>query len=272
MRANHLYQSPKRERGVITRGGCAMLFVLALAMPTEPVFAQQEADFQQLLADKAPAIVTVKFVLKVKSDWRDSEAEHEVTGAMIEPDGLVLCSNSMLSGFRPWSRGSGESATPTDIKVLVGDDTEGLDAQLVARDSELDLTWIRIDDSGDAKFAFIDLKPSAVPKVGERLYVVARLSKFLDRAPVVRESRVGGITSKPRPLYVPSRGTGTLGLPIFNAEGLAVGVAITQRPDSDEAGGGRSWQGASGVILPAAEVLKATQRAKEAAADEEEED
>ena len=48
-----------------------------------------EADFEKLSAEKSPAVVTVKFVLKFKSEQGDAENEGEATGVMIEPDGLI---------------------------------------------------------------------------------------------------------------------------------------------------------------------------------------
>jgi S1-C subfamily serine protease len=254
-----------------TRCGYAAIFVAALAMLSAPLYAQQEADFQKLLADKASAIVTVKFVLKVKSTWGESDNEQEASGVMIEPHGLVLCSNTMLGGYSVWARHAGGTSTPTDIKVLVGDDTEGLEAELIARDSELDLTWVRIKDPRDKEFTCVDLNASAAARIGERLYSVSRLGRYFDRVPFVSEGRVGGITSKPRRLYIPSDGAGALGLPVYNAAGNVIGVLVSQMPEPDEMeGAGSSWYYSSAMILPAPEVLKATRRAKEVAAHDEE--
>jgi S1-C subfamily serine protease len=263
-----------RKWGMVSVGCCAAALVTLLAILSPTAAAQQAEDFQKLLAEKAPAIVTVKFVLKMKGRWGETEDEREVSAAMIEPDGLVLCSNSMLGGFGRWGRTEGTTITPTDIKVLIGDDTEGRDAKLIARDSELDLTWIRIEDPGDGGFAFVDLSASNTPSIGEELYSIMRLGKYFDRVPVVREGRLGGITRKPRALYIPTSGGASVGLPVFNSKGAVVGVAIMQQPDPEETeGGGAGWYGPSRVILPAADAFKATKRAKEvAAADEGEEE
>ena len=251
------------------RAGVTVLTMLALLVA--PARAEQEADYQKLLADKGPATVTVKFVLKIKGGWGESEAEREVTGVVIAADGLVLCANSQLSGG-PWLRRSGGTATPTDIKVLIGDDTEGRDAKIIARDTELDLTWVRIEEPGDQKLALISMKESATPEIGERLYTVSRLAKYFDRIAVVREARLGGIATKPRKLYVPSGGSGELGLPVYNAKGEVVGVSISQMPDTDEMQPGGGFFGGEVLILPAEEVTKATRRALDAARDEDDEE
>ncbi len=243
---------------------------LGLPQPQAQAPGAQQADFQKLLADKTPAIVTIKFVLKTKSRWGESESESEATAVIVEPDGLILCSKTELGGYGGYFGGSSTS-TPTDIKVLIGDDTEGLEATLLARDSELDLIWLRIKDPGDRTFPCVDLHKSAVPEIGDRVYSVGRMGKYFDRIAVVREGRVGGVTVKPRKLYVPSNGGGDLGLPVYNARGELIGVPIRLRPDREEMEGASDLYGGWGLILPAEEVAKATQRAKEAVQQNEEE-
>ncbi len=249
----------------------AVLATPALGVPRPQAPGAQQADFQKLLADKTPAIVTLKFVLKTKSSWGESESESEATAVIVEPDGLILCSKTELGGYGGYF-GSSRTSTPTDIKVLIGDDTEGLEAALLARDSELDLIWLRIKNPGDREFPCVDLRKSAVPAIGDHIYSVSRMGKHFDRIAVVSEGRVGGVTVKPRKLYVPSGGGGDLGLPVYNARGELIGIPIRLRPDREEQEGASQMFGGWGLILPAEEVAKATQRAKEAAQQNEEED
>jgi S1-C subfamily serine protease len=259
------------RRGPTRVVSCAIVLAVTLPALTAPLQADEQAQFQKLLADAAPATVTIKFVLKTRSSWGESEDEREVSGVMIAPDGLVLCASSNLGADR-WMSRSGGTATPTDIKILVGDDTEGLDARLIARDSELDLSWLRIEDPGERKFAFVPLGEAPTPEIGERVYSVGRLGKYFDRAPVVREGRIGGITTKPRRLYYPTGDVGGLGLPCYDGRGEVIGVFVTQLPDPEEMeGAGSEWFGGYGLILPTTEVIKATRRAQEIAELDEEE-
>lgn len=278
--------------GYVSRGNwiTAVLLGAALLSMPAPARAGGESEYGKWLQEKSPPLVTIKFVLKVKmggmmGGMGDQESDSEITGVMIDPKGLVLCSNTQLGGIAGMMRrfmgpmGGGITATPTDIKVLVGDDTEGLEAKVVARDSELDLAWVQIEEPGDTKFSHCDFAKAATPKIGQRVFVVRRMGKFFDRVAAVSEGRVGGITTKPRDLYVPAGNLATaLGLPIFTTDGTVVGVAILQTPDAEEAGmDPMSMLGnifnmqdmMSGLILPAAEVVKATKRALETAEAEE---
>ena len=65
------------------------------------------------------------------------------------------------------------------------------------------------------------------------------------------------------------------GLPVFTADGTLLGLFVVQMPETQEAltaiASGNSMQDmAGGLILPTAEVAKATNRAKEMMAEEEE--
>ena len=262
----------------------AVILGSALLSAPATAGAADESEYQKWLEQKSPTLVTIKFVLKVKMGGMmggDQENDSEITGVMIDPKGLVLCSNTQLGGFTGVMRrfmgrmGGNITATPTDIKVLVGDDTEGLKAKLLARDSELDLAWVQIEEPGDAKFDHCDFTKAARPTIGQRLFAVRRMGKFFDRVAAVSEGRVGGITTKPRDLYVPGGNLATgLGLPVFTTDGTVVGVGIMQMPDAEDAemnpmsmlGNIFNMQDMmGGLILPAAEVVKATKRALQTA-------
>jgi hypothetical protein len=169
------------------------------------------------------------------------------------------------------------SATPEDIEVLVGDSTEGLSARLVARDSDLDLAWVQIDEP-PAGLAAIDLGAGVPAKIGEPFVAVRRMDKVFARAPALIEGRIGGETTKPRRLWVPAASPfGGHGLPVFNTEGALLGVTVMQFPDAEDTGGAgpmaslvqsaRLEEVLSAVILPAREVERATALAREMAAE-----
>ncbi len=261
---------------------------LAIALMLQAVpaaFASGEQPFPDLVAARSPSLVTVKFVLKIKmggamSAMGDTEAEQETTGAVVSRDGLVLCSNTQLSGMVGMMRrmiGSmGDvTATPSDLKVLIGDDHEGVDAELIARDTELDLAWIRIREPRSEGYDHVDFSQAGVCAVGDTVRGVRRMAKYFDRVPVVSEARVAAVTKKPRTLLVPSAALGTLGLPVYDGDGRVIGVSVLQVPDAEDTDGNpmamlsnlSSMEDVmSGLILPADEVVKATQRALESAA------
>jgi len=282
-------------RGLVL--GCAVAFGgLSASAQTAPATSDtlsrprsdQSNDLQKLIDTVAPKLVTVKFILKMEMGGQmgdygmgGEESEQEISGVLIDAKGLVLTSNTQLGGFAEMFRGmmgedAGITATPKDVKVLIGDDTEGLKAEVVARDRELDLAWVRIIETpaaADGKpktFDALDTSRPGSAKVGDKVYVVEKLGKFFDRAPIVIEDRVAGVTKKPRPLFVPmGMLSASMGKPVFTADGALLGMVVMQAPDADAGGGFGGFdemRAFSGMILPAGEIAKATERALATAA------
>jgi len=249
-------------------GACVAAGLGFLAV--SPARGDDVAIFKKLLEQRGPSVVTLKFVLKIKGGGGEQESETEISGVMIDPKGLVICSGTQTGGFnesmrRRIGRGGDFSVTPTDMKVLIGDDSEGVEAKIVARDTDLDLAWVQITKPADKPYDYVDLSKGPSARPGEEAFVVRRMDKFFDRAEVISEGWIAGVVKKPRELYVPGGTIGTAnGLAAFNANGDPLGFLIMQMSDEDES---RSARGASGTfILPNTEVIKATQRARESAA------
>lgn len=252
-------------------GSFVSAFSPAMAASPAPVVAPDAtADaYKSLAAARGPAIVTIKYVLKDGEE----ESEEEVQGFLVDQTGLVLTSNVLMGGvpeaFKQMM--GGRNRSPKEIKVLIGDDNEGLAGTLVARDSELDLAWVQITKLGETKVTFVNVESGKAAGLGDQLFTVERLGKFNDRAQVINESRVRAVVSKPRTLILPGREhESSFGMPVFGADGAFLGVSVLQLPSREEMEadqGGMSAMRAyrGGWILPAADVAKATALAREQA-------
>lgn len=249
-------------------------FAILAVSAASIVQAGTDPVFTKLTEAKSPAIVTIKFVLKISMGGSDEERETEIAGVMIDEGGMVMASNLQLGGVSEAMRSfmsQGMSMTPKDIKVLVGEDTEGVEAKLVARDSELDLAWVQIAKKPEKPYASIDFSAGTKAVQGQTLYSLERLGKFFDRTPTVNSFEVGAIVAKPRKLFVPSERLGAgLGTPIFSSDMTVVGVTVLQLPSKEELEAEQGMMGASRgvgeVILPCEDVASAIKKAKEAAA------
>ncbi|MEM7584576.1 MAG: serine protease [Acidobacteriota bacterium] len=275
---------------------CRLMIATCVALLFSPSvrLEAQEVNPYVSLAAKGEMLVDVTFVLKVKmtGGGGDREVEGETTCLLIGADGLVLCSNTELGGYiglmsQLMGRGTGfdMTATPREIKVVVGDRTEGLDAQLLARDTERDLAWVQIDElPAEPPVAFLDLSKSAELGPGDRFYRLRRLDKFFGSAPIVTEGIVAALLERPRKLLIATEpGSGGFGLPVFTADGRLVGVTVTQMPAAEDQisgafSGGMSFLSSAaklqdmmgGLIMPAADLAKATQLARESFAEDDE--
>jgi S1-C subfamily serine protease len=238
---------------------CVGLALVPVAANAEPA-PQQALTFKQLTDARANTLVTIKFILKSP----EGEEESEATGVLISGDGLVLSSNFAFGGG-PF----GGTSTPTDIKVLVGEDTTGVDAKFIARDTELGLAWIKVDTAPSTPYAYVDFKDSTEVTQGDALLSVQKMGKFFGLATTVSEGHVGAVVTKPRTLVIPTIGMagGELAVPIYNTAGKVVGISTYILPEAEEMQNARqSMRGSEfGMILPAADVVTATANAMEQA-------
>ncbi|MGH7132786.1 MAG: trypsin-like peptidase domain-containing protein, partial [Phycisphaerales bacterium] len=201
--------------------------------------AAADVSYDQLATDRGPAIVGLKFLLKVNAPAEmggPREIQREVTGLMIEKNGLVLCANSAVGGNQA-DLPPGVTVTPAEMKVLIGEDSEGAAAKVIARDSELDLAWIRIDKPSDKGYTSVDLKQHPAAKLGDRLLFIDRMGNYYDRAIFVGEVKVSAMLKKPRNLIQPGGLIFSLCTPVFAADGQFAGVTVRQGLGRDEMGG-----------------------------------
>lgn len=241
-------------------------FALASASflaPTAFAAPAQTADFAAMLSKGSAPMVTIKYIL----DSEGQEEENEVTGILIGSDGLVLASNFFFGG----GRGS-SGATPKDIKILQGEDTTGLDAKFIARDTELALAWLKLEKAPEKPLPFVDFSKNATAKVGDEVFAIRKMGKFFGHNFKVADGRICAAVTKPRDLLIPSTSMATRedwALPVYNSAGEPIGVNTFILPEEDEMQNAKSnpLAGAeAGMILSAKDVAEATKRALENAA------
>ena len=261
------------------------LFILSIVLTaifaSSEVIAVETPGFSSLIKQHQGALVTVKYVLHIDMGGnragQEQESENEQTCTMISADGLVVCSNSQLGGFiNMISRMSGNmtrnmSATPKNFQVKPGDQDLFFDAEIMAVDTELDMLWIQITNTDDATFSYIDFAKATDVSLGDPIITIRRLSSAFGRVPILRNGQIGGVTEKPRKLFIlDSPLPNGTGLPVLSADGRVIGLVVAQLPEPSEprqsfmgitAGLADIQDALSGMVLPAADVLKATQRA-----------
>ncbi len=242
-----------------------------VATEAETILARPVTPYELVAAKAAPAIVNIKFVMSIDGGFGGEEMneENEVAGVLIDASGIVLLSSSSMFGYE----GMGFQVRPSDIKVFVGDDTEGMAAEVMVRDRDRDLAWLRITDDVEEDLPSIDFASGAEATLGQTMLQVWKLDKFFDRAPYVSEAKVAATVTKPRPLFVAS-GEVNMGLPVFNESGQPLGLVVMQLPTQEEMeaiSANMFGQMVFGqTVLPAAEVHKATAAALASLEDEEE--
>jgi len=271
----------------VSRSSFAPIVVASLVFAA-PALAGESAQLARLLADKAPTVVPVRLVLKTEMKYagnaQDEESRLEMDGTVVDPGGLVMIANTALSPSRLLSlmgqemEGAEITATPTDIKVVLGPDEKEYTAFLAATDSKVDLAFLQVEGLGDRRLQAVDLQAAVKPAIGDELAVVSRLAKGFDAAPYLELARVVGEITKPRPAWVVG-GPAAFGVPAYTLDGKFAGVLTTLESGVAASDGEspfgfstamRMLSGGGGMIrpflLPASAVTSLVQRAREQAA------
>jgi S1-C subfamily serine protease len=236
---------------------------------------------------KQHVVVTVQVVIKSKLSMpgmgaQSNESRHDVTGTVLDPSGLVVLSlsatdpgqlvqNMMSSGDEARFKVETELS---DIKILLDDGTE-LPAEVVLRDKDLDLAFIRPKEKPAAPMEALDLSGAAKVDVLDEVIALNRLGNAVGRAYSASVERIAAIVRRPRLFYIPDANltSTTLGAPAFALDGKPVGIFVMRSIKAKGGGGAMGMLGGqndsmAGIIVPADDILKAAKQVPAAAVDE----
>lgn len=258
-----------RNAGLLLALSCALM-------------AQEPTAAEKLIDSISPAIVTIKAVqtISVSSAGGSQSEENKVEcrGVVVDKSGIVMLSDGDLNGTAILRAVKGDprfqlSISTNEILVLFEGDEKEYKATLVAKDSDLDLAFIKIDELGDKALSVVDFATGDAAAIGHKVYSVSRLGRDFDFAPHYMTAHVVGKIKKPRKLQL-LRGDVDTGLPVFSAEGKVLGAAIllTVEGEDDSPGGriGRMLGGGGDpgmqiMLLPAKNVEAMVAQAREQA-------
>ena len=245
---------------------------LLLSARADEVANQGRAIFKK----SQNAIVTVQLVQKVtmSSGGRSGESQEgkqEITGTVVDPSGLTVLALSATDPTEMYRRMYGDryraELEVSDVKILLEDGAE-VPAEIVLRDKDLDLAFIRPKIKLTTPMAALDLAKSSPAQVLDAVVTLNRLGRAAGRSYSASLERITAVVQKPRTFYIPdsTMTVTSLGSPAFNLDGSVVGVVV-MRTITAGGGGGRQ-DAATSIILPAEDILKAAKQAPEAKGDE----
>jgi len=203
------------------------------------------------------------------------EGKQETTGTVVDPSGLTVLALSACDPSDLYQRMGSEMKIETelsDIKILTDDGGE-IPAEIVLRDKDLDLAFIRPKTKVATPMAAVDLSKSSPAQVLDQVITLNRLNRASARAHAASIERITAVVQKPRTFYIPdSSMTATgVGSPVFSLGGDIVGVVVMRAVNSAGSGSNQRENIAT-IILPAEDVLKGAKQAPEAKGDTEKKD
>ena len=258
-----------------------MISLIALAMAGGAFAEDNAVAGRKILAKNQDAVVTVRLVVSynVSFNGRDqhNESKSEVVGTVIDPSGLTVISLTTIDPsamMKARQRGAPQEfkveTEVKDVKIVLADDTE-LPAEVVLRDKDLDLAYLRPTEKPAKPSPALDLTKPGKPQVLDEVVCLNRLGKIANRVVTVSLERVDALVTKPRPFYVLSPGGSSgIGSPVFALTGAPLGIILIRNASTGgEANAASIFAGTGGmgvmpIIVPAADILDDAKQALEA--------
>lgn len=259
-----------------------MLLAAFMAFAGGPALADELAEKgRAIFKANQHAVVTVQLVVKSKFSMggmggQANESRQDVTGTVLDPSGLVVLSlaatdpgqmiQSMMSGMSDDDSKFKMETELSDIKILLDDGSE-IPAEVVLRDRDLDLAFVRPKAPPANPFIALDLAQNAKAGLLDQVITLNRLGNAAGRAYSASVERIAAIVERPRLFYVAENSLTmtALGCPAFTLDGKVLGVFV-MRALKNHGGGGMgilSPQQANitAIIIPAEDILKAAKQA-----------
>jgi len=245
----------------------ALLLALPATLRADTVIEKGRAIFNT----NQHAVVSVQVVLKLSAGSNSREYKQELTGTVVDPSGLTVLALSACDPTEMRRRLSPENKVESevsDIKILLEDGTE-LPAEIVLRDKDLDLAYIRPKTKPANPLTAIDLAKSAPAQVLDEVITLNRLGRAASRAYSASVEHIAAVVQKPRTFYIPdsSMSATTMGSPAFMLDGSVLGIFVLRAVSGS--GGQPDY---TAIILPAEDILKGAKQAPEAKGEPEKKD
>ena len=253
--------------------------LVALPTPASDLRATGRATAEQVRR----AVVTIRIVLKLKIGFggqaQDQEQKMEVAGVVIDPSGLTLASAASIDPSGALRKMAGGQASRMKVEaevkettLLLEDGTE-VEADVVLKDTDLDLAFLKPREAG-RRFSALRLRPrSGTVPLLTPIFVVARLGKLTSRALAVATGEIRASVRGPAPYYVTDGETASFtGSVAYTADGVPLGVFVNRFSPSPDGRGGGMFDGAFGrssseavltVLRPVDKVLELAAQARD---------
>jgi hypothetical protein len=251
----------------------ASMFALVLALSlVSPPGAAQERDYrpiyQLLTAKHAASVVTVKFVMSVTTSGKEERLEDRTQALLVSADGLLLVPDRAVTvDFKQFmgtgkAQGSAPVAKSSDFRVRLAGSDDWLPADLVTRDTQLGLAWLRLRDPPPG-LSFVNLDENVSAEPGMTFFSLLRTSDEWGGVPVFRPGFIMGETHTPKSLLLVDGMPGVA----FSASGLPMGyvdIDLARLMRARNAGNGLGLDMADSVLqmTPIAKVAAATHQAQ----------
>lgn len=194
-----------------------------------------------------------------------NEVRQMITGTLVSQGGLTVVPLAQIDADElrqsaPQDPRMKLEFEVSDIRITM-DGAEDAAAEVVQRDKDLGLAFVRPKAKPATPVTCLDLSQSASADILDPVIALNRLSPVVGRAYSASVERISGIVREPRLFYIPDSNltTATLGSPALTLDGKVLGI-FTLRTARSRTGAGQQGENFAGVIIPAKDILDAVNR------------
>jgi hypothetical protein len=171
------------------------------ATPDLDEFEDYRPIYRALVARHADAMVTVKFVMSVTNAGNEQRVEDRTQAVVVSADGLLLVPARAVSiDFSAFGQATpGQAAmvaNSSEFRVRLPGSEDWLPADLVTRDAELGLAWLRLRNPA-GPLHFVDLADGEKAEPGMVFFSLMRTSDEWGGVPVFSPGLIRGETRTP---------------------------------------------------------------------------
>lgn len=261
-----------------------VLGIAAIAAPASGQTAEERTAARELLAKRAGAIVTVRATVKMRGlpgpgGGDAMEDTVQANAVVIDGSGLAVTALSQLDpsdmlkrifGSMPTGMPMPElSVEQANIRLRL-DNGQEVPAQIVLRDKDLDLVFLRPTTAPAGPMISVDMTAPGKVQAADLVLVLQRFGEITGWKPGVSFGSVQAVVEKPRTMYVvaaPSVTGGGLGSAVFDTSGRFLGLMVMRTQSTGRASlfammGGSEGAGMLPVVLPVEEIAELARQAK----------
>lgn len=195
----------------------SLLFLASVVLTPITVRA---ADLPSLWAERTKSVVAVEYVTETETERRPTIS----MGTVIDANGtIIIPSGAIDPRAATWQL--------KDFKVFLPGDAASTPAEYLGQDAFTSWHFVRADASTRAKLtpitAFAAKDKSPVPALAEFVWGIGLRNKDEDFAPYIMQSHVALLQALPQRTAIAQQEVAGPGLPVFNRDGVFLGIAAT---------------------------------------------
>lgn len=183
-------------------------------------------------ADHGTPVVTVEMTIEMTMSMTGMGTERNeetmnAAGIVVHPDGWVLLTNTSVDPASQYAGmlsmmpdGVRIESRVTSARIRYADGSEA-EAQVVLRDSDMDLALAKPVEVPSEPRDFVDFSEAAAVAMFDPVVILQRLGRVARYELSGFTARIEAVIERPRLLYVM---TGPAGTPVFTLQGAPVGI------------------------------------------------